>query len=235
MTTNTLSTTPRFDLYASVHKALRMAMSDALARVGCIDITDHVETAAALETARTLLDLCRSHLDHENRFVHPALEALKPGGSSRIAGEHEEHLLAIDALESDLAALAEAPTPARAHHLYLHLASFVGENFEHMDAEEALHNAALWAGYSDAELMAIEQRIVAAVPPQKMMEFLHWMLPAMNPAERAGMLGGMREQMPPAAFDGVQDLAQQRLSKAQWAKLAAALGIAVDTSPAMSA
>ena len=42
------------------------------------------------------------------------------------------------------------------------LALFVAENLHHMQIEETTHNDLLWESYSDAEIQANEQRLVAS-------------------------------------------------------------------------
>lgn len=217
---------PRFDLYAAIHKALRLAMADTLVRAGSLDAADAAKCRDLVAQVRLLAAMCRAHVAKENAYLHPAIEARRPGGSGRIAGEHEEHLVAIDALEALAAIFEAAPTAAAAHRLYRQLAAFVGENLEHMDVEESLHNALLWAAYSDAELIAIHERILASIEPEEMGIVLHWMLPALSPMERAGMLGEMRAKAPPPAFEGVLQLARARLPGAEWQKLSEALALA---------
>lgn len=219
------STTPRVDLYASIHKALRLFMGDTLGRVGWLDTDDRAELDTTLAQVSTLLEACRAHLAKEDKFVHTALEARRPGACERIAREHGQHLEAIAALEAEAAALRALPTPAAAQRLYRHLARFIGENFEHMHAEETQHNAALWAACSDAELIEVHQRILASIEPAEMATVLRWMVPAMSPAERAQMLGEIQRQMPPAAWQDVLDTVRPHLHDAAWGKLARALGI----------
>jgi hemerythrin-like domain-containing protein len=218
---------PRVDLYSGIHKALRLFMTDTLLRVGRLDTGDADELATTLAQLRSLLELCRSHVAHENEFVHAAIEARRPGASQRIAAEHVEHLDAIAALEAEVAALAAMPREPAAQRLYRHLARFVGENFEHMHVEESSHNATLWSLYSDAELLEIHQRILAAVDPAEMGLVLRWMVPAMSPAERAGMLGEMQRQMPPEAMRGVIDTVRPHLNDSAWGKLARALNLPI--------
>lgn len=223
----TVAAAPRVDLYSGIHKALRLFMTETLLRVGRLDTADADELAKTLSQLRSLLELCRSHVAHENEFVHAAIEARRPGASQRIAAEHVEHLDAIAALEAEVAALAALPREPAAQRLYRHLARFVGENFEHMHVEETAHNAALWSLYSDAELNEIHQRILAAVDPAEMGLVLRWMVPAMSPAERAGMLGEMQRQMPPEAMRGVLDTVRPHLDDTAWGKLARALNVPI--------
>lgn len=179
---------PRLDLYTPIHKALRHFMTDTLLRVGRLDVNDAADFQATLGQLDALLDQCLSHLDHENHFVHAAIEARRPGASHRIAEEHLDHMESIDALRADADQLRRArpdSRPAVALRLYRHLALFVGDNFAHMHYEETVHNAALWALYTDAELHELHGRLLASLPPQEMETVMRWMLPALNPAERA--------------------------------------------------
>lgn len=219
---------PRLDLYAPIHKALRLFMHDTLQRIGSMDSADPGELLEALAQLKRLLGVLRQHLHHENEFMHPALEARRPGASQRAGEDHEEHLAAIEALEAEATGLTRAAAPQRealALRLYRHLALFVAENLQHMQLEESLHNQQLWAAYSDAELLALHQRLVASIPPAEMGLVLHWMVPALSPAELSGMLMGMRAEMPAPAFAGVLDLVRERLTLERWAKLDAALGL----------
>jgi hypothetical protein len=219
----------RYNMYGFIHKALRAFMTDTLLRLGRMDLTDAGEVDATLRQARDLLGFCRVHLDDENRFVHPALEACEPGSAARIAGEHVHHeeditllLEQVDALEQ---LRADDAAGEAANHLYRWFALFVGENFQHMDYEEREHNAVLWAHYSDAELLAIEGALVASLPPQANALGLRWMLPAINHAERMTLLGGIRAHAPAAAFDGALALARSQLDEHDWRKLSAALAL----------
>lgn len=226
-TTRPGAATPRRDLYSHIHKALRLFMTDTLTRVGRLDTGDAGEVAAVLAQTRELLGLCRSHLSHENEFVHSALEARRPGASNRIAGEHVEHLEAIAALEADVAALAAWPGDAAAQRLYRHLARFLAHNLEHMHVEETAHNAALWSLYTDAELADVEQRLVSCIGAAEMSLTLRWMVPALSPAERAAFLGEMQRQMPPEALRGVLDIVRPVLDDTAWGKLARALNVPI--------
>ena len=218
---------PRADLYAPIHKALRFFLTDTLQRVGSLDTDDASEMQATLGQLDALLVLCRSHLEHENEFVHPAIEARQPHGSSRTALDHVEHVQAIDALGDENGVLREAPAPRRdalAQRLYRHLALFVAENLQHMHIEETANNAALWAHYSDAELRALHERLLASLSQAETMQAMRWMLPALNPTERAGVLGAMRAKLPPPALGGMLAALRPHLSEGGWHKLARALG-----------
>lgn len=219
---------PRVDMYTGIHKAMRACMADALLALGRADPADPEEITAATTRVLDLLDLCESHLQHENDFVHRAIEARAAGASDAVAHDHEEHREHIAQLRSLVQALRTARAGAAAvvaQQLYRQLGLFVAENFRHMEVEETAHNAVLWARYTDAELAAIHDELVASIPPAEMMRIARWLVPAMNPAERLGLLADMRSKAPAPAFEAVLEAARPHLATGEWAKLARGLGL----------
>ena len=220
----------RENLYSGIHKALRALLSDTLLAVGRMDAQDDLELAQATQRVLQMLDLMRSHLEHENAFVHPVLESRAPGSSELIGDDHVGHVAEIGALAAQTHALLTSPQDARdaaAFALYQRLALFAAHNFEHMNVEETAHNAVLWAHYSDAELMQVHGALVASVPPEEMMQYLRWLVPFMNPRERATLLGGMRQQVPAPVFEVVLQMVRPHLDAREWQKLETALALPV--------
>lgn len=213
---------PRYDLYGPIHKALRAFMSDTLTRVGCFDVDDEAESRTTLAQLHRLIDICRLHLDDENRFVHPAIERVQPNGSERIAAEHDDHVAHLDQL-AGLASHLEYQRGAGRHAgqriLYQQLALFVADNFTHMNVEETTHMATLWHAYDDDQLAGIEQAIVNSLEPAIVAEMMQWMFPAITHAERVNILANVRATAPVAAFEGMLELARTSLDARQFAKL----------------
>jgi len=219
---------PRMDMYAGIHKALRAFMADTLLGLGRMDVDDDLEFAQTCDRVMQLLALCRSHLHHENQFVHAAMEAREPGASAAIEAEHARHEDAIVALAagvSQLLACARPARPAAAHAVYRQLSLFIAHNFEHMNEEETAHNRVLWANYTDEELVRIHDALVASIPPQEMMDVMRWLVPYMAPAERAVLLSDMQQHAPAPVFAAVLAHVQPHLTPNEWAKLARALGL----------
>lgn len=219
---------PRVDMYTGIHKALRACMADTLLAVGRMDPADPEDLADATQRVLQLLGFCGAHLQHENVFVHAAIEARAPGASERIGDEHEDHVREIAQLAEQVAQLRLAAPPQRfaaAEALYRALSLFVAGNFQHMHVEETAHNAVLWAHYTDAELVAIHDALVASIPPEDMMATVRWLVPFMNPAERAMLLADLRAKAPPEAFAAVVAATRPHLAAKDWNKLSAALGL----------
>lgn len=218
---------PRYNIYGAVHKGLRNLMSDTLQRCGRTDWQDDADCTETLTQVRLLMEVCHSHLHHEDMFVHKAMEDRRPGSSNATVGDHHEHVLAIKSFLTDAQAL-ETKTPFLREplgaSLYRRLALFVAENYEHMAVEETDNNAVLWACYSDAEILAIEHALVSHLPPEKKALFARWMLPSVSATERARMLAGMKQDAPAEAFDGMLTMLKPLISSYDWDKLMRALG-----------
>ncbi len=220
----------RHDLYAPIHRALRLFMSAMLARVGALDVTDVREVSGVLDQLDALLGMCRHHALIENEIVHPEIEAAQPCAAQRLRAEHEQHLAAIVALEADVVAVRVFPSAMQALRLYRQLALFVAANFERMQFEETAHNEVLWARHDDAAIAAIEQRIAAQSTPDQRGLMLRWMTPALPPHERAQRFRSLRATLPPSAFGTVLDIARDVLDERAWDKLSEALASSHDVA-----
>jgi hypothetical protein len=115
----------------------------------------------------------------------------------------------------DLAGLAaSAPGADRrrlTHFLHLDLASFTGAYLVHQDLEERVIMPALEEAVGVPAVVAMHEAIVGSIPPEEMARSLAFMLPAMNAADQAEQVGGMRMSAPPEAAAGVLALAQDVL------------------------
>jgi hypothetical protein len=215
-------TQQRYDLYGPIHKGLRRTHADFLARLGAADFA---EPTPLLDALRSHLTLCAKHLSHEEDFIHPALEQRSPGGASRLDQQHEDHREDLDRLERAITAVERAAPEDRARagrDLYLTYATFVAADLEHMHEEETVVWPRLCALFTDAEMMGIEMAIIGSLAPEVNLAFMRMMLPALNRAERAGLLGGIKASAPPEAFAAViQFAARPTLAPADMAALEA--------------
>lgn len=219
---------PRFDIYAPIHKGLRACFAHTLVSVGRLDCGDDEEVEAVAREVQDLLLFCDKHLQKENTYVHPAMEARRPGSAGDALRDHVHHEAAIAALREMALTLRLLPALRRgplARDLYRELSAFVAENLEHMAMEEREHNRVLWDTHSDDEIRAIEAAIVASIPPEEAQVSLRWMLTAMSAEERAGFLAGLRANAPAEAFAGVLAMLRPLLGVRDRLKLDTALGL----------
>jgi len=215
-------TQARMDLYASIHKALRSFMADTLGAVGRMDADDAGERAAKLAQLRSLLELLEHHAQIENEFIHPVMQARRPGSAGESGAEHERQRAALGELRRQADGVESAAGTTRAAaalELYRQLALFVAENLAHMHEEETANNAVLWAECTDEELAAIHDRIIASLDAQEMAQVIRWMAPSLTPYERAGLFGALQAKAPAQVFQGLLEVARPHLAPNDWNKL----------------
>lgn len=220
---------PRHDCYAGIHKALRLGLCRTLLQVGSTDPHDDADVARTVAAIDLLVEMSESHLHKEDTFMHPLLEQARPGSTGHAIDEHHDHhqaLARLRVLAQRVEDARPASRPQALARLYRALTLFMADDLTHMHREETEHNAVLWAYYSDEELLAVEQRIVASIPPEMAMRLMRWFMPAFSAPERLNMLGGIRMSAPPPVFAAICSVAADTLSSSDYAKLARGLGIA---------
>jgi len=217
----------RHDVYGVIHRGLRKAETELLSRLGAVDPADRAAVAAIVADFRRMLVLGRYHLVDENEHIHTALEAKRPGAAASLANDHAEHEVAFMEIELMLADLEAAPAMRRralVRALYHRYSDFIARDFAHMLEEETVVQPMLHDLFSDAELQAIEGRIVASIPPAVMLDFIRIMIPAIDPEARLAMLAGMMASMPAEAFHAVLDHSVKPvLADSEWRFLDAGL------------
>lgn len=217
----------RYDIYGNIHKGLRRTQSLLLARLGANDFGDAVTTEKLLADLRRLLAMAAAHVKHEDTEIHAALNG-RGIATDLIDEQHEDHHAAFRILEDRIAAVEAASDRTEAGRaLYLAFAAYIADDFAHMHEEETVTAPLLWQHFTDEELLAIEMRIVSSLPPEENMAFTRMMLPAMNPAQRAMLVGGMRQGLPPEVFNAVVEFAiRPSLTEADFQALRLSVGLA---------
>jgi hypothetical protein len=216
-----------FDAYRDIHKGVRAELFAVVGSAGNVDPADTAGRAALAAHVSDVVDLLVEHASNEDTHVLPVLEAHAPALFERVSTDHAD----LDGRLARIAERAEAITHAalgerraRIHNLYLDLASFTGAYLAHQEFEERIAMPAMLDAIGVGGAVEVHQAIVSSIPPPVMAKTLAVMIPAMNLDDRAEMLGAMRHDAPPEAFDAVWGLTKSVLTVADFRALAAALG-----------
>jgi hypothetical protein len=238
--------TPTTDLYRLVHRGLRWGLSRALSMLGAVDLKDHEARADALQEVITIVEMCGSHVRHEETFIHEAIRRAAPNRAESLEREHAEHFEQIDDLKRRAATLnyvsarlgavltpdeersarpGESRQPSAAspeelrQELYLRLGSFIAENLDHMRVEEEIVQPLLDANLSALELTEIHERLVRSLQFDELVLFFRVMLPAATATERLDLLAGPKAGMPSQVFAALLWQSSTHLSDAERAVL----------------
>jgi hypothetical protein len=218
----------RFDLYAGVHKGLRAALFEAVALAARTDFGSDEESLRAAAAVRRVLGFLGEHATAEDAVIVPELLALAPELHAELLSEHartgglERDVLQVVARVEGAAGVERESLGRR---LCDRLARLTAEHLRHMQREEQDANRVLWAHRTDEELLALHARILGVIPPPRTAEWLGIILPALSTPERANVLRGLREKVPPPALLTLTAPARAAMGDAAWARAAGAAGL----------
>ncbi|RKN81974.1 hemerythrin domain-containing protein [Paenibacillus ginsengarvi] len=218
----------RFDLYAQVHKGIRLALSGLCFQAGSADCSDDEKVLAFAEEFRRIVVILESHSRDEDAHLNESYEKFAPDTLHQLEEEHsglELKLGELVALVDQLENTKQDPVGRQNawYQVGKALNRFTADYLIHLQREEGPGMTALWEHLTDGELKVLSQKIRSSIPPQTMAIFMYYIIPAISHAERVEMLGEMKLYAPKEAYAGVLGLAESRLDAANWGRLQAAL------------
>lgn len=93
---------------------------------------------------------------------------------------------------------------------------FVAFNLKHMATEEDIINKLLWRYYTDGELQAITQKIIAGLTPQQTAATSKWMIRGMGNAEISAWLKEVKNNADEPVCAFLLSLAEGELTPHRW-------------------
>lgn len=213
-------TAPRVNIYGFPHKGLKNGLSQLWLEAGKADVSNEesVERLKALSEQLTLL--LELHQQAEDEFVLPALEARAPGTTSHNAAEHDRlHQIVID-IQKQTQALNSGDAMAAVNQLFTTIGQFISDYIRHMDEEEQDMNQVIWEHFTDEEILGWQGQIMGKLTPDQKMMWFRFIVPALNPMERQIMLGGVRQNVPAAVYQGILDMLSQHMTQDELLPLA---------------
>jgi len=214
----------RFDLYAPVHKGIRLALSGLCHQAGSVDHFEEAKVNAFVEEFKRVVIILESHSRDEDAHINESYEKYAPQTLQELEAEHEgleQKLEQLAGLVSQLESSKRNPAEHQKvwYQIGKDLNRFTAEYFTHLEREEGPGMHALWAHLSDEELKVISVNIRSSIPPHAMAIFMHYMIPAISHQERFGVLSDIKKFAPKEAYEGMCRLAESRLNSASWAQL----------------
>lgn len=217
----------RFDLYAPVHKGLRLALSSLCYQAGSVDSSDDERVHAFVEEFRRVGVILESHSRDEDAHINEFYEQYAPETLHQLEAQHSGLEQKLEKLIVLVEELDPSKLPAQRQKLWYQISKdlnrFAAEYLLHLEHEEGPGMEALWKHLTDEQLKEISLKIRSSIPPHAMSIFMHYMIPAISHQERVVMFSDIKKFAPKEAYEGMSRLAQSRLDSHSWAQLQAAL------------
>jgi hypothetical protein len=220
--------------YDVPHKGLRNALSQMSLLAGRTDYSSPAEVHRLHQLGSRLFRILTIHAEDENGVTLAHLETRCPGCSRHDLDDHERIELAQQDLESRLDLLyagvkaGEDMTGAGAG-FYLAFTEFHGGYLGHTAEEERVTQPLLWQHFTDAELAAHRAQIMAKNPPQTLLIWFEFVIPAQSHAERVGLLSGFKKMAPPPFFAEAMQVIKTVLTGEEFDAMATALNRTFET------
>ena len=205
----------RYNSFNMIHKALRAMMYDTALTLQQTHFADADEAETALTKVETVIEQFEQHAHHEDTFMLPAIEAFEPGLVEEFEKEHVKDMELgnrlktliniFRAVESDEEKINCGSGISRAFR------DFMSFNLDHMAKEESEINQVLWKHYSDRELLELNARLTASIPPDQKMISAKWMLRGINKFEAVTWLKAVKHSTPAFVFQSLFELTETEL------------------------
>lgn len=212
--------TLRFNLFAQVHKGLRVLLYDTAILIQQTNFLEEEQIAEVVDRVKLVNSLFAHHAHVEDNQVFPLLQTYAPEIVDDFEAQHQiDHALS-EGLEKCLHLFTETNSPGQnlwaGNELLQHFNAFLAFNVEHMKKEETIINACLWRYFSDEELKEKVKQVAASIPPDQNKKFGAWMLRGMGTHELIDWFNEIKLTAPPTVFQFYCDLAESSLPEKKW-------------------
>ena len=207
----------RVNIYGFPHKGIRNGLGQLSFEVGSLILNDPEALKVCKEIADDLSELLDLHLNAEEDFVSPPLEAKVPGCTQH---NHEDHI-EMQRLEHEMKVailtLVDLPNEMHLNIAYDKINHFIKEYFRHMSEEETEMNKVIWEHFADEEILVWQGQILSKLTPAQFFKWFKYIIPSLTQLEQSIMLGGFKQNAPAEAYNGTIKNLEPYLTPKQFA------------------
>lgn len=210
----------RYNVFYQVHKGLREMLYQTASQLQHTDFVKTDETLAVATQMTAVLALFDQHAHTEDNFILTAIEVYEPAVATLFEEEHVQDHVLSNKLTNLLNMLQAVNEPCERNELgsAIHYAfiEFLVFNLKHMAKEEDVLNNLLWKYYSDDQLQALTQKILAYLQPDALQQYSAWMMRGLSCNEIIIWLKEVKNNAPDFVFNGMLCLAENELTINRW-------------------
>lgn len=152
-----------------------------------------------------------------NSHMRYSSRKLNIGGGNVFGHEFLEAI--ITKLDKKAEQLSVESTPTEFLDFFLDISDFHSKYLAHMLMEEREVLKAIWANFTDEELIVQHHRILSSFTPEKILRWFRFIVPALNPQERKIVHGGMKAIAPKVFFNELLEVIKAEMLEFAFANL----------------
>ena len=205
-----MNNTKRYNVFKNIHKGLRTMLFSTQMKWQQTDFTSP-EAASMVANLETVLYYYDQHAGHEDHFILSKIIQQEP----QIAAALEEEHVVDHELSQNLRSLlnhwkdasSNETRESAAAAVFYALNEFIAFNLYHMNKEETILLPLLWKHFSDAEILGMQDNIVASINPEILIEESRWMMRSISDTEIQEWLGGVKMSAPDFVYNTFMQMA----------------------------
>lgn len=211
----------RMKSYDVPHKGLRNALSQLSLLAGKTDYSKQREVEELYHLGTDIFKILSIHAADEDQITLLELEERCPGCTDHDKEDHKMIHEKQDELEAMLTNLyrtskGDERLNELGQEFYLRLTEFHGTYLSHTAEEERVTQALLWNYFTDEELAQHRNKIMAKNPPETLLIWFRFVIPAQSHPERLGLLKGFKKMAPPDFYKAGMKVIQKFISEAEF-------------------
>lgn len=222
-----MQTGNRPDIYAKVHRGLRVSLYNLSTLIGRTEFTDDREVGAMRAGALEVLHFLDEHAHNEERWILALLEEKSPGSADHDHESHERIEAELDEFRRALDDIAQMPVgPERStagETLYHQYNRFLSGYLLHMEEEERETTASLHKLCTDNELRGITANIMQHSKPDDLEMALRAFIPAIDKRLRNEFVSEVASSAPPEVTEWLLGIARDTLVEKEFSDLVKSL------------
>ena len=212
---------PRVNIYGFPHKGLRNGLGKLAFKLGATDVNNPAQVKEVVELAEELSVLLQLHLNAEEDYVLPPLEAKVPGSTQHNHEDHEEMKRLEHEMIDAIKVLETSPSIPALNEAYDKVNLFIREYLRHMAEEEGEMNEIIWNNFEDEQILQWQGQILSKLTPEQFFSWFKYIIPALQPHEQGIMLGGFKMNAPEEAYNGTIQGLKPFVTESQFAHISA--------------
>jgi hypothetical protein len=218
----------RTKTYDVPHKGLRNALSQVSLLSGKTNFSNTSEVEALYELGMDVFKILSIHAADEDEVTLAELEKRCPGCSQHDMEDHQEIHIVQTKLEELLTKIYDDSKAGKdvsedGAEFYLAWSEFQSTYLEHTAEEERITQPLLWHHFTDEELASHRIKIMQKNPPETLLTWFRFVIPAQSHNERVGLLSGFKKMAPAPFFEKGIEVIKQFLTEKEFSDLSKAL------------
>lgn len=212
----------RYNVFNQMHKGLRAFLFDTAIGVQKTDFAKPEAEQIVAQLAE-LLQFLKVQADQEDVFILAQAASYNPSLVDELKKDHKIIRKLCENMFDYISEWRNSCDPdskeAIGKKILYAFNEFIAFNLYHFNREENELMSLLWKHYTDAEILAMENKLLYSINLRTSANANRWIVRSTNNSEVTGWLTGLKHTAPQPVFNAFLAIAEEELSKISWASV----------------